>query len=121
MISRVSSVQVGEEPGGVLGVDLVVGGGEPGSAGNDLAIGGPLFASPTSTGLPPRGDRAVAHHAVQPGDGPVGLRVLPRQRDERVLDDVLRRVAPLAGVERQHRGVLVEQATEDLRPDPCHP
>ena len=91
-----------------------------GPAGDGLPIGGPMLA--TTSPARPAGcrDRAVAHHAIEPGDGAVGRRVLPRQRDERVLHDVLRRVAPRPGEEQERRGVLVEQPTEDLRPDPSH-
>src|SRR5207237_3365107 len=94
--------------------------GEPGPTGGRLAIRRMLLAAPAAPGLPRRRDRAVPHHAVEPGDGPLGRLLLPGHRDERVLDDVLRRVAPLPGEQHQPRGVLVEQPTEDVRADPSH-
>ena len=69
----------------------------------------------------PRGtNRPVADHAVEPPDDVVGDWPLAHELQEGVLHDVLRRVAPLLGVQHQGGAVLVEQSRQQFRPGFVH-
>jgi len=96
-----------QEPRGLRGVDPLVGRREP-----RLPVRDQGLAPATATVAPRRGDRPVADHAIEPGDHPVRGPRLPGQGHEGILDDILRPVRPLPGIQHQRRDVLVEEASQ---------
>ncbi len=83
------------------------------------AGGGPRFmAAPTPGGF--RGiDGPVAHHAEEPGRRIGRQSTLPRQLEERFLDHVLGRLAPLPRVKLEGRRVPIYQSPKNVRVHAC--
>jgi hypothetical protein len=59
-------------------------------------------------------DCAVAHHTIKPGDEAIGGLLLSDQLEQRFLDDILGRCAPLARIQHQCRCVLIDQPPEEF-------
>jgi hypothetical protein len=87
---------------------------------HSLHAGYSFFTAATAAGSPRDGDRTIPHHAIKPWNHAVGDYPLPSECHERVLDDVVRSVAPLPGKKHQCTGVLIEEPTEDFRINRLH-
>jgi hypothetical protein len=72
-----------------------------------------LMPPPSSGGF--RGvEGPVSHHAKQPGNGVFGESALRRELDERLLNDVLGRVAPLPRKQLERRRVSIDESSEQV-------
>ena len=58
--------------------------------------------------------RAVANHAIKPGDGVFWRRALTHQLEESILDNVLRFIAPLPRIQHKRGGLCIDQPCKIL-------